>query len=133
MSKKPALHPEYHIARALQHVALDILEDARTALNHRSKSDASVIHDYRKAQKRWRALLRLLGPFLGERGRQLRTEARDLARELGVWFTQHAQSMDAALALHLRGVGYDAATGQVLRPEALPQQAISGCGGSCSS
>ena len=58
---------------------------------------------------------------------------RDLARELGVWFTQHAQSMDAALALHLRGVGYDAATGQVLRPEALPQQAISGCGGSCSS
>ena len=82
MSKKPALHPEYHIARALQHVALDILEDARTALNHRSKSDASVIHDYRKAQKRWRALLRLLGPFLGERGRQLRTEARDLAREL---------------------------------------------------
>ena len=58
---------------------------------------------------------------------------RDLARELGVWFTQHAQSMDAALALHLRGVGYDAATGQVLRPEALPQQEISGCGGSCSS
>mgnify|MGYP003347465823 CR=1 FL=1 len=45
---------------------------------------------------------------------------RDLARELGVWFTQHAQSMDAALALHLRGVGYDAATGQVLRPQALP-------------
>mgnify|MGYP003349781773 CR=1 FL=1 len=31
------------------------------------------------------------------------------------------------------GVGYDAATGQVSRPEALPQEAISGCGGSCSS
>ena len=62
------------------------------------------------------------------------TLLRDLARELGVWFTQHAQSMDAALALHLRGVGYDAATGQVLRPEALPIDAISGCGGgSCSS
>jgi hemerythrin-like metal-binding protein len=61
------------------------------------------------------------------------TLLRDLARELGVWFTQHAQSMDAALALHLRGVGYDAASGQVLRPEALPTEAISGCGGSCSS
>ncbi len=61
------------------------------------------------------------------------TLLRDLARELGVWFCQHAQSMDAALALHLRGVGYDATTGQVLRPEALPTDAISGCGGSCSS
>ncbi len=58
---------------------------------------------------------------------------RDLARELGVWFTQHAQTMDAALALHLRGVGYDAATGQVAHPEALPRDQISGCGGSCSS
>jgi hemerythrin-like metal-binding protein len=58
---------------------------------------------------------------------------RDLARELGVWFSQHAQSMDAALALHLRGVGYDASTGKVSRPDALPQQEISGCGGSCSS
>ncbi len=61
------------------------------------------------------------------------TLLRDLARELGVWFTQHAQSMDAALALHLRGVGYDAATGQVRHPEALPTEAISGCGGSCAS
>ncbi len=61
------------------------------------------------------------------------TLLRDLARELGVWFTQHAQSMDAALALHLRGVGYDAATGQVLRPQALPLDPISGCGGSCAS
>jgi hemerythrin-like metal-binding protein len=58
---------------------------------------------------------------------------RDLAKELGIWFTQHAQSMDAALALHLRGVGYDATTGQVTHPEALPQHEISGCGGSCSS
>jgi hemerythrin-like metal-binding protein len=58
---------------------------------------------------------------------------RDLAKELGIWFSQHAQSMDAALALHLRGVGYDAVTGQVMHPEALPQHEISGCGGSCSS
>jgi hemerythrin-like metal-binding protein len=58
---------------------------------------------------------------------------RQMARELGVWFPQHAQSMDAALALHLRGVGYDTATGIVHSPQALPQEAIHGCGGvTCS-
>ena len=61
------------------------------------------------------------------------TLLRDLARELGVWFTQHAQTMDAALALHLRCVGFNAATGQVAHPEARPQAPIRGCGGSCSS
>ena len=59
--------------------------------------------------------------------------ARQLVRELAVWFPQHAQSMDAALALHLRGVGYDAETGQVLEPAGLPAERIHGCGGaSCS-
>jgi hemerythrin-like metal-binding protein len=28
---------------------------------------------------------------------------RQMARELGAWFTRHSQSFDAALALHLRG------------------------------
>jgi hemerythrin-like metal-binding protein len=59
---------------------------------------------------------------------------RQMAHELGIWFPQHAQSMDAALALHLRGVGYDPATGIVHAPQALPQEVIHGCGGaSCSS
>jgi hemerythrin-like metal-binding protein len=53
---------------------------------------------------------------------------RHLARELAVWFPQHAQHMDAALALHLRGVGFDLATGEVRRPERMPREAISGCG-----
>lgn len=58
---------------------------------------------------------------------------RQMARELGIWFPQHAQSMDAALALHLRSVGYDAATGVVHAPQALPAEAIHGCAGeSCS-
>src|SRR6476660_13779 len=82
MSKKPALHPEHGVADVLRQVAFDILDEVRTALNHPSKADAASIHDYRKAQKRWRSLLRLLGPLLGEEGRQLRAEARDLAREL---------------------------------------------------
>jgi hemerythrin-like metal-binding protein len=68
-----------------------------------------------------------------------RAEAGDLgairlmARELAIWFPQHAQSMDAALALHLRGIGYDPLTGIVAMPEALPNSIIHGCGGaSCS-
>lgn len=56
---------------------------------------------------------------------------RQLADELGPWFSHHAQSMDAALALHLRRVGFDPATGQLLAPQALPEQLITGCGGAC--
>lgn len=58
---------------------------------------------------------------------------REMVIELGKWFPQHAQSMDAALALHLRRVGYDPQTGIVSAPQALPQTLIEGCGGaSCS-
>lgn len=38
---------------------------------------------------------------------------RQMARELGLWFPQHAQSMDASLALHLRSAGYDLTTGAI--------------------
>ncbi|RYF69576.1 MAG: hemerythrin [Comamonadaceae bacterium] len=53
---------------------------------------------------------------------------REMAAALGPWFVQHARSMDAALALHLRGVGYDPETGQVHAPDALPQALITRCG-----
>jgi hemerythrin-like metal-binding protein len=56
---------------------------------------------------------------------------RQMASELAVWFPQHAQSMDAALALHVRRVGYDPLTGRVTMPDALPADMIQGCGGSC--
>lgn len=55
--------------------------------------------------------------------------ARMMIQELAVWFPQHAQTMDAALALHLRGIGYDPETGEVLEPRRLPAEAIQGCGG----
>lgn len=58
---------------------------------------------------------------------------RQMADELGTWFPMHAQAMDAALALHLRGVGYDPLTGQVNMPQALPTETIHGCGGSTCS
>lgn len=54
---------------------------------------------------------------------------RQMADELGVWFPQHAQAMDAALALHLRNVGYDEQTGEVAMPQALPTEKIEGCHG----
>ncbi len=61
------------------------------------------------------------------------TPARQMIKELAVWFPQHAQTMDAALALHLRGLGFDPETGEVRDASALPAEAISGCGGSSCS
>lgn len=58
---------------------------------------------------------------------------RVMASELALWFPQHAQSMDAALALHLRNVGFDPATGVVHAPQALPGELIHGCGGATCS
>ena len=58
---------------------------------------------------------------------------RQMARELAGWFPQHARSMDAALALHLRSLGFDFATGVVKLPHALSVDEIRGCGlGACS-
>jgi len=53
--------------------------------------------------------------------------------ELALWFPQHAQQMDAALAQHLAAVGFDEASGQCREAvgadgEAVPAT-ISGCGG----
>ncbi|AVP56674.1 hemerythrin domain-containing protein [Pulveribacter suum] len=58
---------------------------------------------------------------------------RAIAVELAVWFPHHTQAMDAALALHLRRVGFDPATGIVHAPDALPPVPIHGCGGACGS
>ncbi len=43
---------------------------------------------------------------------------RAMVSELALWFPKHAQSMDAALGLHLRRAGYDPLTGVVSCPEA---------------
>jgi CHAD domain-containing protein len=81
MGEKAAVYPDLPIGEALKAVARDVLSEARAALGH-DKSDANAVHDYRKAMKRWRALLRLLEPFLGDEGRRLRVAARNFAREL---------------------------------------------------
>jgi CHAD domain-containing protein len=71
------------VGEALRAFARDILSEARGAIEAPGRTDAEAVHDFRRAMKRWRALLRLIGPFLAEEGRRLRTEARDLARSLG--------------------------------------------------
>jgi len=48
---------------------------------------------------------------------------REMADELGQWFANHSQSMDAALALHLRRVGHDPATGVLSMPDDIALQA----------
>src|SRR5437588_84425 len=82
MADKPALRPDVPVGEALKAIARDMLSEARTALAAQDKPDAVAVHDYRKAMKRWRSLLRLLQPFVGEGCRALRLEARDGARDL---------------------------------------------------
>jgi CHAD domain-containing protein len=82
MAEKPALRPDLAVGEALRAIARDVLAEARAALSDPGEDSARAVHDFRKAMKRWRALLRLLEPFLGEDARQLRARARDFAREL---------------------------------------------------
>jgi len=83
MSQKPALRPDLAVGEALRDVAHDILSDARTAIESSDNSDAVAVHEFRRQMKHWRALLRLLEPFLGSESEGLQTGARDLARDLG--------------------------------------------------
>jgi len=62
--------------------ARSIIADARRALSDPELADPEVVHEVRKALKRWRALLRLLGRPLGEPADQMRAEARELMRGL---------------------------------------------------
>jgi len=82
MGRRPTLSKGGTSGEPLRAVARDILASARAAIEDRKRRDSVAVHDFRKAMKRWRALLRLLEPFLGERGREHRLRARDLARDL---------------------------------------------------
>ena len=96
MNDTPALRLDVAVGEALGAVARDILADARAAIENPGNSEAEAVHDFRRAMKRWRALLRLFEPFVGPEGRRLRDEARDLARELSG--ARDAQSALDALA-----------------------------------
>jgi CHAD domain-containing protein len=80
MTEKPAVH--LSVGAALLGLGHDILAQARDVVEDRTPSGTTTVHSYRKTMKRWRALLRLLAPFLGREARTLQDTARELAREL---------------------------------------------------
>ena len=56
-----------------------------------------------------------------------------LAEALVEWFPQHAASMDAGLAQHLKEVGFDSRTETLADPDKVRPASMSGCGSvSCS-
>lgn len=60
-------------------------------MTDRERSNESAVHDFRRAMKQWRALMRLLQPFIPEAVRW-RRDARDQARALA-----HARDVQSAL------------------------------------
>ena len=56
-----------------------------------------------------------------------------MAQALADWFPQHATSMDAGLAQHLKNVGFDSSTETLADPSTVRPASMSGCGTvSCS-
>ncbi len=81
MADKPALEPNAAIGPALCAVAGHILAGARAVITDPQLAGPDAVHDFRRAMKQWRALMRLLRPFVADAER-LRAEARDHARSL---------------------------------------------------
>ena len=91
IDQTPALEPDAAIGPALRAVAGHILGKARLALTDPERTNEAAVHDFRRALKQWRALMRLLEPFIPDADRW-RREARDHARSLA-----HARDGAAAL------------------------------------
>jgi len=83
MRQKPALRSKLAVGEALRAIAHDVLINARLAVEKSASSSTAAVHEFRRQMKCWRALLRLLEPFVGEDAHRLRVAARDLARDLG--------------------------------------------------
>ena len=89
--KKPALQPSAAIGPAVRGIAEHILAGARAVMTDPERSSQDAVHEFRRAMKEWRALMRLLAPFIADAERW-RVEARDYARSLA-----HARDGQAAL------------------------------------
>jgi len=81
-NRTPVRKHDSGAAEGLRTASGEVLDEARRQVDDRDLADATAVHEFRKGMKRWRALLRLFEPVLGEEATQLRVEARDLAREL---------------------------------------------------
>src|ERR1700685_4244393 len=91
MAEKPALQPNAAIGPAVRAIATRILAQAGVAITDPERSNQDAVHEFRRRMKEWRALTRLLSPFIANAGRW-RDEARDHARSLA-----HARDGSAAL------------------------------------
>jgi len=96
MTTHPALKPGQPVGAALRDIAAAIVDESRAVLGDGTGDPTKTVHGIRRAFKRWRALLRMLAPFTGDSGHQLRIEARQLARKLSVARDAQA-SIDAIL------------------------------------
>jgi len=81
MNEKPALRPEAAIGHTMRAIAARIIGDARTTLIDPERPSADAVHEFRRSMKQWRALMRLLEPFVPD-AVLLRQQARDHARSL---------------------------------------------------
>jgi CHAD domain-containing protein len=91
MGKKPALQPSAAIGPAVRAIGSHILATARAAILDPERSNQEAVHHFRRAMKEWRALMRLMEPFIPDAPRW-RLDARAHARSLG-----HARDGAAAL------------------------------------
>ena len=113
MNDVPALRPNVAVGEALRAVARTILAEAHTAIGDPARSQADAVHDLRRAMKRWRALLRLVEPFVAE-ARTLREEARALAAALSGARDGQA-ALDALADLEAHGLALSARSIEGLR------------------
>jgi len=91
MGDKPALQPKAAIGPVVRAIGAAILAQGRTAIIDPERSSQDAVHDFRRAMKEWRALMRLLEPFIPN-AQQWRRDARDHGRSLA-----HARDVAAAL------------------------------------
>ncbi|MGA8951223.1 MAG: CHAD domain-containing protein, partial [Xanthobacteraceae bacterium] len=91
MGEKPALQPKAAIGPVVRAAAAAILTQARAAMIDPERSHQVAVHDFRRTMKEWRALMRLLAPFIPD-AQRWRHDARDYARSLA-----HARDGAAAL------------------------------------
>ncbi len=82
VSDPPVLRPGQPVGDALRAIAGHLLSEAHDILEDEGREPAVAVHDIRKEMKRWRAMLRLLSPFLDDHNKRLREDARTLSRKL---------------------------------------------------
>src|SRR3984957_3832984 len=91
MADKPALQPRAAIGPAVRAIAGHILLGARSAMLDPERSSQDAVHDFRRAIKEWRELMRILAPFIPDAPRWGQ-DARGFARSVA-----HARHGQAAL------------------------------------